>query len=76
MSVIRADVCDNAGSDMMCTIRISWRIVVVVVVVVAVNDGAVKPPKARCCERNRGYSWVRGVMESHFQRRQSMVCNG
>jgi hypothetical protein len=33
MSAIRADVCNNAGIDMMRVIRISWRIVVVVVVV-------------------------------------------
>jgi hypothetical protein len=39
MSAIRANVCDNAGSDVMRAIRISWRIVVVVVVVV-VNDVA------------------------------------
>jgi hypothetical protein len=39
MSAIRADVCDNAGSDAMRAIRISWRIVVVAVVVV-VNDVA------------------------------------
>jgi hypothetical protein len=42
MSAIRADVCDNAGSDAMGAICISWRIVVVVavVVVVVVNDVA------------------------------------
>jgi hypothetical protein len=41
MSAIRADVCDNADSDVMRAIRISWRIVmVVVVVVVVVNDVA------------------------------------
>jgi hypothetical protein len=43
MSAIYADVCDNAGSDAMRAIRISWRIVVVVavvVVVVVVNDVA------------------------------------
>jgi hypothetical protein len=39
MSAIRADVCDNAGSDVMRAICISWRIVMVVVVVV-VNDVA------------------------------------
>jgi hypothetical protein len=40
MSAICADVCDNAGSDAMRAIRISWRIVVVVAVVVVVNDVA------------------------------------
>jgi hypothetical protein len=38
MSASRADVCDNAGSDVMRVIRISWRMVMVVVVVV--NDVA------------------------------------
>jgi hypothetical protein len=64
MSAIRADVCDNSGSDAMPAIRISWRIVVVVAVVV-VNDvaqgkGSRSRPKARRCGRDRGYSMVRG----------------
>jgi hypothetical protein len=42
MSAIRADVCDNARSDVMRAIRISWRIVVVVVVTVGGGGGGVR----------------------------------